>query len=56
MSHITIIIRRAPATTTDEIEPSYEYAIPVQHDATPAQVAELVRKAYRRLEGADSDH
>lgn len=53
MSHITIIIRRAPATTTDEHEPSYEYAIPVQHGATPQQVSELVRKAYRRLEGAD---
>lgn len=58
MSHITIILRRAPAPTGDtahELAPSYEYQIPVPHDATPAQVGELVRKAYKRLEGAPAD-
>jgi hypothetical protein len=56
MSHITIIISRAPAPTSDsahEHQPSYEYAIPVPHDATPAQVGDMVRKAFKRLEGAD---
>lgn len=56
MSHITIIINRAPAPTGDtthELAASYEYKIPVPHDATPAQVGEMVRKALRRLEGAD---
>lgn len=56
MSHITIIIRRAPAPINDQahaLAPSYDYSIPVPHDATPAQVADLVRKAYRRLEGAE---
>lgn len=54
MSHVTIIISRAAAPTGDEahaLEPSYEYAIPIPHGATPQDVAELVRKAYRRLEG-----
>ena len=56
MSHITIIISRAPAPTSDSDhghKPSYEYAIPVPHDATPAQVGEMVRKAFKRLESAD---
>lgn len=55
MSHITIIISRAPSTRSDELyalEPSYEYQIPVPHGATPQQVADLVRKAYKRLEEA----
>lgn len=58
MSHITIIISRAPAPTGDtahELQPSYEYRIPVPHDAAPQAVAELVRKAYKRLEGANLD-
>lgn len=58
MSHITVIISRAaPASgdTTHEHEPSYEYRIPVPHDATPAQVGEMTRKAFKRLEGADHD-
>lgn len=53
MSHITIILNRAPAQpgdTAHELKASYEYKIPVPHDATPAQVGELVRKAYKRLE------
>lgn len=53
MSHVTIIISRAAAPVGDQahaLEPSYEYRIPVPHDATPAEVGELVRKAYRRLE------
>lgn len=58
MSHITIIISRASAPIADEshaLQPSYEYSIPVPHDATSAQVGEMVRKAYRRLEGVDHD-
>lgn len=56
MSHITIIISRAAPPTADEahaLQPSYEYAIPVPHDATPAQVGEMVRKAFKRIESAD---
>lgn len=56
MSHISIILSRAPAPigdTAHELAPSYEYVIPVPHDATPAQVGELVKKAYRRLEASD---
>lgn len=55
MSHITIIISRSDPTVTDEyaLQPSYEYSIPVPHGATPQQVAELVRCAYKRLEGED---
>lgn len=56
MSHITIIISRAPASPSDfEQEPSYEYKIPVPHGATAKQAAELTRKAFKRLEGADDD-
>lgn len=58
MSHITIIISRAAAPSSDAEhtnEPFYEYSLPVPHDATPAQVGEMVRKAYKRLEGADHD-
>lgn len=55
MSHITIIIsRQRPFTaTTEHQEPErlYTYEMPIPHDATPAQVGEMVRKAYRRLEG-----
>lgn len=54
MTHAVIIIRRSAAPAeTESTEPSYEYSIPVPHDATPAQVGEMVRKAYKRLEGAD---
>lgn len=57
MSHVTIIISRAPAATlsTEHTEPecSYEYAIPIPHGATPHQVSELVRKAFKRLESTD---
>lgn len=58
MSHITIIISRSPPAIADAsatMEPSYEYSIPVPHGATPQQVSELVRKAYRRLEGVEHD-
>lgn len=56
MSHVVIIIQRAAAPTTDQeydLQPSYEYSIPIPHDASPAQVGEMVRRAYRRLEGAE---
>lgn len=56
MSHVVVIIQRNSSlhsTERVESERSYHYQIPVPHDATPAQVGELVRKAYRRLEGAD---
>lgn len=58
MSHITIIINRsaAPSSEADHThEPYYEYSLPVPDNATPAQVGEMVRKAYKRLEGADHD-
>lgn len=57
VSHITIIISRAAAPTDEAhaLQPRYEYAIPVPHSATPQDVAELVRKAYRRLEHHDED-
>lgn len=51
MTHAVIIIRRNAAPVESEsTEPFYEYSIPVPHGATPQQVAELVRKAYKRLE------
>lgn len=60
MSHVVVIIQRNASLSSaqnSESEVSYHYTIPVPHDATPAQVGELVRKAYRRLEGADPhDH
>jgi hypothetical protein len=59
MSHVTIIISRArpftEAATPREPELSYSYEMPIPHGTTPAQVGELVRKAYRRLEGADHE-
>ncbi len=56
MSHITIIISRA-APSEDSLDAVYEYSMPVPHDATPQQVGEMVRKAFRRLESADdTDH
>ncbi len=57
MSHISIIISRAAAPADDTAhadKPSYHYEIPLPHDVTPQQVGELVRKAYKRLEGNDS--
>lgn len=54
MSHITIIISRlAPAVADSQaaLEPSYEYCIPVPEGASPLQVGEMVRKAYKKLEG-----
>lgn len=62
MSHVTIILSRRAGNSvlhSDNAEPecTYHYEIPVPHDATPAQVGEMARKAYRRLEGADpTDH
>lgn len=58
MSHITIIISRAPAPAEmgDSVVsnvPYYEYSMPVPDDATPSQVGEMVRKAFKRLESAD---
>lgn len=52
MSHITIILKRS-ASTTESTEPVYQYEIPVAHGATPQQVGEIVRKAYKRLESSD---
>lgn len=58
MSHVTIIISRRSSgslVNSDEHEPkcTYHYEIPIPHDATPAQVGEMARKAYKRLEGID---
>lgn len=52
MSHITIIISKA-ATSMEDLSSgtTYEYRIPVPHDATPAQVGQMTRQAYRHLEG-----
>lgn len=52
MSHAVIIIRRN-STAPETLESSYEYSIPIPHEATPQQVGELVRKAYKRLESSD---
>lgn len=52
MSHAVIIIRRN-ASQAEATESSYEYSIPIPHEATPQQVGELVRKAYKRLESSD---
>lgn len=54
MSHITIIISKmpTPAEGVETMDVSYEYVIPIPHDATPDKVATLVRQAYRRLEGS----
>lgn len=52
MSHITIIISKVAASAEDlAAETSYEYRIPVPHDAPPKKVGEMVRRAYQRLEG-----
>jgi hypothetical protein len=57
MSHITIIISKTVHQTEEMIardatsKTSYEYYLPVPHGASPAEVAALVRSAYRRLEG-----
>lgn len=59
ISHITVIISKAaPSPTNTDVASeitatTYEYRIPVPHEATPQQVGEMVRKAYRRLESAD---
>lgn len=59
MSHITIIISRSrqfssvAEAANQEPELSYNYEMPVPHDATPQQVGEMVRKAFKRLEAVD---
>lgn len=59
MSHISIIISRSrpftEATTPSEPELTYSYEIPIPHGTPPAQVGEIVRKAYKRLEAHDED-
>lgn len=52
MSHITIIISKVAGSTGNlEAEVSYEYRIPVPHEATPRTVGRLVERAYEYLEG-----
>ena len=60
MSHITIIISKAVVPGNGEPQnhaaadvPTYDYRMPVPHDASPADVAQMVREAYRRLEKKD---
>lgn len=58
MSHVTIIISRSRQFSSiehehQEPELSYNYEMPVPHDATPQQVGEMVRKAFKRLEAVD---
>lgn len=58
MSHITIIISRkalaaGASTVNAEPELSYNYEMPVPHEASPQQVGEMVRKAFKRLEAVD---
>lgn len=58
MSHISIIISRSVVhggTAPAEAELTYNYEMPVPHDATPQQVGDMVRKAFKRLEGTDGD-
>lgn len=52
MSHITIIISKA-ATSAEDLtqDTSYDYRIPVPHGTSPMKVGEMVRRAYRHLEG-----
>lgn len=57
MSHITIIISKpSPMIVEEEATPevAFTYSIPVPHGTTPAQVGEMVRRAYRHLQMADS--
>ena len=52
MSHITIIISKSASTEQDlAMETSYEFRIPIPHDATPKKVGDMVSRAYRHLEG-----
>ena len=55
MTHAVIIIKRTSVATesTEATGVSYNYEIPVPHEATPQQVGEMVRKAYKRLESSD---
>lgn len=60
MSHITIIISRAavPGNGDQQAEaaastPTYDYRMPVPHGATPQQVGEMVKHAFKRLEGGE---
>lgn len=56
MSHLIIIISKvgpAPGENTEDFT-SYEYKMPVPHDATPQQVADMTRKAYKKLEALGS--
>ena len=56
MSHITIIISKAVPPSVaglpeQALDVSYEYRLPVPHDATPKRVGDMVSRAYRHLEG-----
>lgn len=59
MSHVVVIIQRSrpftEATTSIEPELTYTYELPIPHGTPPAQVGEMVRKAYKRLEAHDED-
>lgn len=55
MTHAVIIIKRVRSEPEETTEPLYTYEMPVPHNATPAQVGVMVRKAFKRLEGADDD-
>lgn len=58
MSHITIVISRSRSlseSTDQATDITYNYEMPIPHGMTPADVGEMVRRAYRRLEGADRD-
>lgn len=58
MSHITIIISKSAPAVADNpaaLETSYEFCIPVPHGATPKQVGELTRQAFKQLEGRTND-
>jgi len=61
MSHVVVIIQRSAAPAGDTLQnhaaadsPTYEYRMPVPHDASPADVGEMVKRAYKRLESADA--
>lgn len=57
--HITIILSRAvaPGPNGDQAASTttYDYRMPVPHDASPADVGRMVAKAYKMLEGKSDD-
>lgn len=58
MTHVVVIIQRSAVPGNGEPHdhaaadgPTYEYRMPVPHGSTPQQVGEMVKRAFKRLEG-----